>query len=157
MTLAAGIVARYGLVLIILAFGSLKFTAHEAEAIRPFVESSPLMRWATRLVEPRPLSAIIGVIELTIAALVALRPASPWLGATGSALAAGLFVTTLSFLFTTPGIWAGTAAGIPLPGPTAAFLLKDVLLLTVALWSLRESLAAAGRPMRRDGPACSGA
>lgn len=155
MTRATRVVARYGLVLIILAFGFLKFTAHEAEAIRPLVESSPLMRWATRVVEPRPLSAMIGVVELAIAALVALRPVSPRLGAAGSALAVALFLTTLSFLFTTPDIWAEGAAGLPVPGPVAVFLLKDVLLLAVAIWSLWESVHAAGRRQEREGSRCS--
>jgi uncharacterized membrane protein YkgB len=155
MTAAAGLVARSGLVLIILWFGLLKFTAHEADAIRPLVESSPLLRWPAGLVEPRAFSAMIGVVELAIAALIALRPVSARLAATGSALAIGLFLTTLSFLFSTPGIWEESAGGFPVPGPTAAFLLKDVVLLGVALWSLRESLGARPRGECRGGPACS--
>ena len=55
-----------------------------------------------------------------------------------------LFAGTLSFLFTTPGVLA--AAGFPvlsvLPGQ---FLLKDLVLLGVALWTLGDSLAAAAR------------
>jgi len=157
MTAAAGLVARYGLVLIIVWFGLLKFTAHEAEAIRPLVESSPLMAWVARLVDPRLFSAMIGVVELAIATLIALRPVSARLGGAGSALAVGLFLTTLSFLFTTPGIWEESAGGFPVPGPVAAFLLKDVVLLGVALWSFRESLSAAARSARQAGPACSSA
>ncbi len=155
MSAATGLVARYGLVLIIVWFGLLKFTAHEAEVIRPLVESSPLMRWAARLMEPRPFSALIGVVELAIATLIALRPVSTRLGAVGSALAVGLFLTTLSFLFTTPDIWEEPAGGFPVPGPVAAFLLKDVGLLGVALWSLRESLGARNRAERQGGTACS--
>jgi len=140
-----GILARYGLVLIILAFGLLKFTAHEAEAIRPLVESSPLMAWAAHRMPPRPVSALIGVVEVAMASLIALRRLSARLAAAGRALAVGLFLTTLSFLFTTPGIWARTAGGYPVPGPVAVFLLKDVLLLGIAVWSLRESLGAIPR------------
>lgn len=157
MTAGTGSVARYGLVLIILGFGLLKFTAYEAEAIRPLVESSPLMRWTTRWLSPRPLSAAIGGVELLIAALIALRPVSARLGAVGSALAVGLFLTTLSFLFTTPGIWEHGASGLPVPGPVAGFLLKDVVLLAVALWSLRESVGAVARRERQAGPVCSSA
>ena len=36
---------RYGLVLILLWIGGMKFTAYEAEGIRPFVENSPLFAW----------------------------------------------------------------------------------------------------------------
>lgn len=155
MTPSVQAAVRYGRVLIILCFGLLKFTAHEAEAIRPLVEPSPLTRWATQLLEPRLFSAIIGIIELTIAALIALGPFSARLGAAGSALAVGLFLTTLSFLFTTPGIWEETHGGFPTRGPVAAFLLKDVVLLGAALSSLRASLRALARPACAGGAACS--
>ena len=36
-------VIRYGLVLILLWIGGMKFTAYESEAIRPMVANSPLM------------------------------------------------------------------------------------------------------------------
>jgi uncharacterized membrane protein YkgB len=57
-------------------------------------------------------------------------------------MAVGLFLGTLSFLFTTPGVTA--AGGFPvlsvLPGQ---FLLKDLVLIGAALWTLGESLGAA--------------
>jgi reactive chlorine resistance protein C len=53
-----------------------------------------------------------------------------------------MFVTTLSFLLTTPGVWEASLGGFPaisvLPGQ---FLLKDVVLLGAALSTLGESLA----------------
>jgi len=55
-----------------------------------------------------------------------------------------MFLTTLSFLFSTPG-WEPSLGGFPslsvLPGQ---FLLKDVVLLGAAVWSLNEALRAAG-------------
>lgn len=38
-------VLRYGLVLIIVWIGVMKFTAFEAESIRPFIQTSLLMSW----------------------------------------------------------------------------------------------------------------
>jgi len=68
----------------------------------------------------------------------------PRASALGSALAVVLFTGTLSFLFTTPGVVAGHAGGLPvfsaLPGQ---FLLKDPVLSGVAAWTLGDSLAAA--------------
>ena len=40
----AGIL-RYGLVIVLLWIGALKFTAYEADGIQPFVANSPLMSW----------------------------------------------------------------------------------------------------------------
>jgi reactive chlorine resistance protein C len=37
--------ARYGLVVVVAWIGFMKFTAYEAEGIRPFVANSPLLSW----------------------------------------------------------------------------------------------------------------
>src|SRR5262245_20289179 len=39
-------VTRYGLAVVLLWIGGMKFTAYEAEGIRPLVANSPLMGWA---------------------------------------------------------------------------------------------------------------
>jgi reactive chlorine resistance protein C len=58
----------------------------------------------------------------------------------GSVLAVGMFLTTLSFMLTTPGVWEATEGGFPalsvVPGQ---FVLKDVVLLGAALWSFGEA------------------
>jgi len=137
-----GAVIRYGLVGVIGWIGLMKFTRVEAEAIWPLVQHSPLMSWASTALGGRPFSNLVGVAEVTIAALIALRPIAARASALGSALAVGMFATTLSFLLTTPGVWEASLGGFPaitvLPGQ---FLLKDVVLLGAALWTLGESLA----------------
>jgi uncharacterized membrane protein YkgB len=61
--------------------------------------------------------------------------------AVGSALAVVLFLGTLSFLFTTPGVVATHAAGLPvLSAQPGQFLLKDLVLIGVAIWTLGDSL-----------------
>jgi uncharacterized membrane protein YkgB len=143
-----GAVIRYGLVGVIGWIGLMKFTRVEAEAIRPLVEHSPLMSWASTALGVRPFSNLLGVAEVTIAALIALRPIAARASALGSTLAVGMFVTTLSFLLTTPGAWEASLGGFPaisvLPGQ---FLLKDLVLLGAALFSVGEALEAA-RPHR---------
>jgi uncharacterized membrane protein YkgB len=39
-------VARYGLAIVLLWIGGMKFTAYEAEGIKPMVANSPFMGWA---------------------------------------------------------------------------------------------------------------
>lgn len=136
-----GVVIRYGLVGVIGWIGLMKFTRVEAEAIRPFVEHSPFFRWAYTLLGVRPFSNLLGVAEVTISVLIALRPLAARASALGGALAVGMFLATLSFLLTTPGTWEESLGGFPavsvVPGQ---FLLKDVVLLGAALWTLGESL-----------------
>jgi uncharacterized membrane protein YkgB len=138
--------ARYGLVVIVAWIGLMKFTAYEAEGIRLYVTNSPLMSWVYGFVSVRSFSAVLGVIEVTVAVLIAVRPISPRAAAVGSALAVGMFLTTLSFLFTTPGVWEPSAGGFPaLSGKPGQFLIKDLALLGIALWSLGEAWKASER------------
>jgi reactive chlorine resistance protein C len=139
-------VTRYGLVLVLLWIGGMKFTAYEAEGIRPLVANSPLMGWVYNLISVTAFSSLLGVIEIAIGVLIALRPVWPAGSALGSGLAVGMFLTTLSFLVTTPG-WEPSLGGFPavsaMPGQ---FVLKDIVLLGAALWTAGEAWAA--RPVR---------
>ena len=138
--------ARYDLVVVVGWIGLMKFTAYEAEGIRLYVANSPLMSWVYGLMSVRDFSALLGVVEVAIALLIAARPFSPRASALGSALAVGMFLTTLSFLVTTPGVWAAEAGGFPaLSGAPGQFLIKDLALLGISLWSLGEAWQASGR------------
>jgi uncharacterized membrane protein YkgB len=138
--------ARYGLVVVVAWIGLMKFTAYEAEGISRYVANSPLMSWVYGLTSVRGFSAVLGVVEVAIAILIAARPFSSRATILGSALAVGMFLTTLSFLFTTPGVWEPSAGGFPaLSGFPGQFLLKDLALLGIALWSLGEAWQASGR------------
>src|SRR5262245_1098655 len=141
--------ARYGLVVVVGWIGLMKFTAYEAEGIRPFVADSPLLSWVYGPLSVRDFSAMLGVVEVGIALLIAARPLSPRASALGSALAVGMFLTTLSFLITTPGVWEPSLGGFPaLSAIPGQFLIKDLALLGIALWSLGEAWKAS----RRRGP-----
>jgi len=137
----------YSLVAVLGYIGALKFTAYEAEGISGLVRNSPLMSWTYSLLSVRGLSAVIGFSELVIAALIAMRPWSARASALGSLLAVGMFLTTLSFLFSTPGVVEASIGFPALSGMPGQFLLKDIVLLGAAVWTLGDSLKAlaAGR------------
>ena len=135
-------ITRYGLVIVLLWIGGMKFTAYEAEGIKPLVANSPLMGWVYRLMSVGGFSAFLGVVEIAIGLLIAVRPVWAMGSAVGSALASGMFLTTLSFLLTTPG-WEPSLGGFPaLSAMPGQFLLKDVGLLALSLWIAMDSLLA---------------
>jgi uncharacterized membrane protein YkgB len=135
--------ARYGLVVVVGWIGLMKFTGYEAEGIRPFVANSPLMSWVYGFISVPGFSAMLGVVEVTIALLIAARPFAPWVSALGSALAVGMFLTTLSFLITTPSVWESSLGGFPaLSAVPGQFLIKDLALLGISLWTLGEAWKA---------------
>jgi uncharacterized membrane protein YkgB len=140
-------VSYYGLVITIAWIGLLKFTPTEAEAISSFVANSPLMSWAYGAMSHQIFSNTLGSVELVVAALIALRPINAKFSAVGGLLATGMFLGTLSFMITTPGtITSGVIFGIvPTLSVPGHFLLKDTVLLGVALQVLAESLASIKR------------
>jgi len=140
LTRAGQLISRYGLVVVLAWIGFGKYVKMES---RVLIEHSPFMSWIYDVFSVTTVARGLGTMEIVAALLIALRPVWPRASAAGSALAVLLFVGTLSFLFTTPGVVASHAGGLPvlsaLPGQ---FLLKDLVLIGIALWSLGESLAA---------------
>ena len=131
---------RYGLAFVIAWIGFMKFTAYEAAGIEPLVANSPLMSWVYGIFSGRAFSAVLGVVEIAIAAMIALRAVSPKVCAIGSALAIGMFFTTLTFLLSTPGLEASLGGFPALSVVPGQFILKDIVLLGAAVWSLGEAL-----------------
>ncbi|MBA4020712.1 MAG: hypothetical protein C0483_26440 [Pirellula sp.] len=141
-------VTRYGLVVVLLWIGGMKFTAYEAEGIQPLVAKSPLMGWMYGILTVRQFSSMLGAVEIGIGILIALRPIWSLGSAIGSLASAGMFLTTLTFLITTPG-WEPSLGGFPaLSAMPGQFVLKDVVLLGGALLTAGEALRGPSLPDR---------
>lgn len=141
------ILGRYGLVLVIGWIGVLKFFEFEAHQIAPLVAHSPLMGWLYGVFSERTFSALLGVFEVGAAILLAIKPLAPKASMIGSALAIVLFIATVSFLLSTPGVTEPAGGGFPALSLTGEFLLKDVPLLGLSFWTLAD---AAREVRRRD-------
>jgi reactive chlorine resistance protein C len=98
---AEALLLRYGLALIFLWIGAMKFTAYEAAGIRPLADHSPLMSWLLAALGVQAFSNLLGVIGIAAGVLLALRPISALATVIGSGIAIATFLTTLTFLFTT--------------------------------------------------------
>jgi uncharacterized membrane protein YkgB len=148
LTRSGQLISRYGLVVVLAWIGFGKYVKMES---RVLIEHSPLMRWIYDVFSVATVARALGTMEIIAALLIALRPAWPRASAAGSAMAVVLFLGTLSFLFTTPGVVATHAGGLPvlsaLPGQ---FLLKDLVLIGVAVWSLGEALSAGRSHVGQD-------
>lgn len=134
-------VSRYGLVITLLLIGVLKFTAGEAHGIQSLVANSPLMFWLYRIFSLQGVSNLIGLVEIVVALLIALRPLSARLSFIGSIGGIITFVLTVSFLFSTPGVFQ-FSHGFPLLGNVGQFLIKDLVLLGASIWTAAEAREA---------------
>lgn len=141
-TMAIGVYGTYfALVVIYFWFGGMKFTHYEAQGLVPLVGNSPILGWTYAILSVDTFSRLLGVLELSIGVLIAGRLLSPKLSLIGGALSAGLFLTTLSLMFSTPGV---IEAGLGFPAITVApgqFLLKDLGLLAASVFVAGHSLS----------------
>src|ERR1700758_5213384 len=101
LTRLGQLISRYGLVVVLAWIGFGKYVKMEA---RVLIEHSPLMSWMYDYLSVTTVARGLGTTEIVAAILIALRPVSPRASTVGSALAIVLFMGTLSFLFTTPGV-----------------------------------------------------
>src|SRR5690242_8742696 len=140
LTSAGELISRYGLVVVLAWIGFGKYAKMEA---RVLIEHSPLMSWIYDFLSVRAVAVSLGTAEIVAAVLIALRPVWPRVSAVGSALAVVLFLGTVSFLFTTPGLVVAHYDGVPVLGAQPGqFLLKDLVLIGVAIWTLGDALGA---------------
>ena len=133
-------VALFGLALVFLWIGAMKFTAYEANAIKGLVASSPLLSWLYSIFDVRTVANLIGTAEIATGLLLLARPFSARAGFVGGLLVAATTAVTLTFIFSAPG-WEASLGGFPalsvVPGQ---FLLKDIVLLGVGLAIAGEAL-----------------
>lgn len=135
---------RSALALNLVWIGLLKFEDYEVENIRPLITSSPLFAPLVKKWGAQRLARLIGVTEIAMGSLIAAKPLAPKASAVGSLGAVGMFVTTLSFLATTPGVWQENQ-GAPKLSMVGQFLAKDSVFLGASLVTVAESLRAARR------------
>ncbi len=124
--------------------GALKFEDYEVENIDPLVSSSPLLSPFLEKLGKQQTARLIGVTEIAVGSLIAAKPLAPRASAIGSLGAVGIFVTTLSCLATTPGVWQENH-GAPKLSMVGQFLAKDSVLLGASLLTAADSLRAARR------------
>ncbi|SDH90990.1 YkgB family protein [Pseudomonas abietaniphila] len=144
--MALGIYGAYfALAVIYFWFGGMKFTHYEAAGLVPLVSNSPFLGWVYNIFSVDTFSSLLGVLEVSIGTLIAGRLLSPKLSLIGGVLSAGLFFTTLSFMFSTPGV---IEPGLGFPAISVApgqFLLKDIGLLAASIFVAGHSLMALER------------
>jgi uncharacterized membrane protein YkgB len=139
VTVAGQFLVRYGLVVVLAWIGAGHCAA--PAAIQPLIAHSPPLSWLYDIFNVHTLGYALGSTEILAALLIVVRPLWPRVSAVGSAFAVLLFCSTISFLFTTPGVTAGG----PVLSMLGEFLIKDIVLLGVSVWTLGDSLGARRR------------
>jgi uncharacterized membrane protein YkgB len=132
---------RWSLVVIFLFFGTAKFAAYEAEGVAGIAQDYWLFFWLYPLGGVQFASNVIGTLELTTGALLALGSRFTLASLAGAAMGVCTFLVTLSFMLIAPTTFE-EGYGFPFLGSSGQFLLKDLVLLaacfSVGLAALRR-------------------
>ena len=143
-------ILRWVMVLILISFGIQKFTPQSAQGIALYISNSPFVSWLS-IFGIRGEADLLGVIELTTAALLAVGAFIPILSALGSLMGVCTFIITWSFFFTTPGVVKWSISADPIAwNLTGEFLYKDVVLLCVCVVLFVASLPKTVVPLRAN-------
>lgn len=133
-------ISLFGAALILLWIGIFKFTPTEAAAIKPLVENHFLTFFVYKITSAQTVSNAIGVIEIIIALLLIFSVKFASLKKYAGIGMMITFLVTLSYLFTTPGIWK-IVDGVPV---TDFFILKDLMLLGFGLMIVQNNKISNG-------------
>lgn len=124
-----------GTVIVLLWIGIFKFTPTEANAIKPLIQNHPLSFWVYNIFSVQTVSILVGISELFMAALLLLTLKFSKLKMYAGIGLCAIFLMTLSYLFTTPGMWK-IVNGVPI---TDFFILKDIMYLGFGVTLLLSS------------------
>jgi uncharacterized membrane protein YkgB len=133
---------RGSMILIYLLFGYQKWFEYEVQTLKPFISNGPLTFWMYPVFGLHGASYFLGASEWLTAALLIWGYWSPRAGALGALLSVATFVTTVTIIPFMPDGWDATA-GFPAMTGNVAFLMKDVVLLAVSFYLLKQDVVRA--------------
>ena len=132
------VILRSAMILIFLSFGYQKWFSYEAQVLIPFISHGPLIFWLYPLFGVRGASIFLGISEWTFGALLLAGFWNKKAGVLGALGSVGTFVGTVTIIPFMPDGWAESAGGFPAMAGNVPFLMKDVVLLAVSIYLLRE-------------------
>ena len=139
---------RASMVIIFLFFGYQKWFEYEAQALIPYISNGPLIFWMYPVFGIRGATYFLGVSEWLFGGLLFLGFWNKNLGILGALGSCFSFIATVTIIPFMPDGWAASAGGFPAMTERVAFLMKDLVLLAVSFYLLKQdvmrvSLAAA--------------
>jgi uncharacterized membrane protein YkgB len=132
-------VLRAAMVFIFAAFGYTKWHQYGAQAMIPFISHSPFLFWLYPAFGIRGGARFLGTSEWTIFALLYAGFWDKRIGALGALGSSVTFFTTLTIIPFMPDGW-DPAAGFPAMAGAVPFLTKDLVLLAMSIYLLKQDL-----------------
>ncbi len=136
---------RAAMVIIFFFFGYQKWWAYEAQRLVPYISNGPLIFWLYPAFGMRGATWFLGVSEWTFGTLLFLGFWNKKLGILGALGSCATFVGTVTIIPFMPNGWDASAGGFPAMTGNVPFLMKDVVLLAVSVYLLKQDVQRAAR------------
>jgi uncharacterized membrane protein YkgB len=130
---------RAAMVIIFAFFGYTKWHQYAAQTMIPFISNSPFIFWLYPAFGLRGGARFLGASEWTILALLYAGFWDKRLGLAGAIGSTVTFVTTLTIIPYIPIKW-DPAAGFPAMAGLLPFLVKDLVLLAVSIYLVKQDV-----------------
>jgi len=121
-------------------FGYTKWHEYGARAMVPFISHGPLLFWLYPAFGFRGAARFLGAFEWLTCALLFSGFWNSKLGILGAIASMVTFVSTITIIPFIPNGWAAAAGGFPAMAGPVAFLMKDVVLLAVSIYLLKQDV-----------------
>jgi uncharacterized membrane protein YkgB len=143
---------RASMVIIFLFFGYQKWFEYEAQTLIPYISNGPLIFWMYPVFGIRGASWFLGVSEWLFGALLFLGFWNKKLGILGALGSCASFIGTVTIIPFMPDGWAASAGGFPAMTGNVPFLMKDVVLLAVSFYLLKQDVMRVSLSAGRRAP-----
>ena len=131
---------RASMVIIFFFFGYQKWWAYEAERLIPYISNGPLIFWLYPAFGMRGATWFLGVSEWTFGTLLFLGFWNKRLGILVALGSCATFIGTVTIIPFMPDGWDASAGGFPAMTGNVPFLMKDIVLLAVSVYLLRQDV-----------------
>jgi len=144
---------RASMMIIYFFFGYQKWFDYEAQGLIPFFTHGPLISWMYPVFGVKGAAYFLGVSEWLFGALLLAGFWNKKLGILGALGSVATFITTITIIPFMPDGWAPSAGGFPAMVGNVAFLMKDVVLLAVSVYLLRQDVLRVSQSAKASSPA----
>jgi uncharacterized membrane protein YkgB len=131
---------RGAMVVIFFFFGYQKWFAFEVDRLMPFISNGPLIFWLYPAFGPRGATLLLGVSEWTFGTLLFFGFWNRTAGILGALGSTATFIGTVTIIPFMPDGWDAAAGGFPAMTGNVPFLMKDVVLLSVSIYLLKQDV-----------------
>lgn len=147
---------RAAMVIIFAWFGYDKWWDAEIVGLLPFITHGPFTFWTVPVLGIHGTAILLGASEWTTGLLLFLGFWNKKAGMLGALGSTGIFISTFTILPFVPDAWDAAAGGFPAMTANSSFLLKDLVLLAVSVYLLKQDavrVIEAGRFVGQRGTA----